>query len=572
MVARRDQATRARDWFTVREQLATRRMVQHLLQHLRELLNASDTTCKGPPLSHHQAPSACSCKLMAADTDAAASVEAMLPWGQPNPQCPAGSKLQAFAAAHEHRKRNGRILLHCETASGLGNYLRSVPVAALLAMVLELALVLECDEVLPDHDGGHAAGLSHLLSTYFRGPLFDWRAPAQTHPQHPTLGHASLAELGKTPTVLMLRRAPVRVLDMRRKESLERWDVRNWSNTQGGVRLLTSGSTNLGAILHRLLSRPDNLAAAHSRLGVTIGSVRALKLATKVTSSAMSTASSALAGCLLFAVLAPTPHLVALLARVPNSPRVGGGGSAGRERSGTMRLHQSVGAHVRTGDAAFTRDATKLRWRFSSVHHMSAFHHSPVGAMRCLQQASSDGLEHRGTTRGCLGCFLASDSPVAIRCARRLLAAPTLTDGEAVHLGVAPAALTRRAGSVDKIFLDWWLLARSRVLINFQAELLREPRNASENPMAHPSKWTLGRAHTSSFVETALMFRDASSPHGRTIKLSPRAPLDSQRALLAQCGIDRRPTHPQGGHQGSHQGGRVPLRSVGRKRSQATGV
>ena len=141
----------------------------------------------------------------------------------------------------------------------------------------------------------------------------------------------------------------------------------------------------------------------------------------------------------------------------------------------------------------------------------------------------------------CLGCFVASDSHAVVRCARQSLLSPTLTEGEASHLAVAPSSLSGSA-SLDKIFLDWWLLARSRVLVLFRFELLREPRNKTENPMSDPRHWTTdemprGQGYASSFVTTAASFRDATSRHGRTITLHPRTAINSSGALRRYCSL-----------------------------------
>ena len=121
-----------------------------------------------------------------------------------------------------------------------------------------------------------------------------------------------------------------------------------------------------------------------------------------------------------------------------------------------------------------------------------------------------------------------------------MLHEPTLTHGTPVHLAVAPEALARHSEGVDKLFLDWWLLARSRVLVHFRAEMLREPRNQSVNPLADPHEWTSatnpnGNGFLSSFVATATLFRDASSSHGRAVKLSYRS---SSHGQASRAGRD----------------------------------
>ena len=190
-----------------------------------------------------------------------------------------------------------------------------------MALVLDLALVLECDEQIIDHGGGRAAGLSHLLPRYFRGPHFDWTAASSTTPH-----------VAPPPP-------STRVLDLRRKAALEAWDVREWppapianssSRAPIRVRLLATGASTMGpvSLLHR---RPANIAAAQRALGATLSRFLVVPLharrgaLTKLRSTnprmPLSASDSALAGCLLHVVLAPTEHLVRKLAAVPNAPR-----------------------------------------------------------------------------------------------------------------------------------------------------------------------------------------------------------------------------------------------------------
>ena len=555
--------------------------------HLRHLLDSSQRACDdatsaaGSPAGQIAQPPPCGCNFLAAPNSTsavrAASVEALQPWGLPTARCPAPESLAEYASQHARRKREGRVLVHCESAGGWGNYARSLPLAVLVALILELALVLECDEQITDHDGGRAAGLSHLLPRYFRGPHFDWTAagtrPPMRHLARAPVATAAAAPVATAAAVPPWPAPPTRVLDLRRKASLAEWDVREWAVPMANrsapmrVRLLTTGSSTMGpaTLLHR---RAANIRAARSALGPTLSRFLVVppharrgappkllpKLQPANPRSSLAESDGALAGCLMHVVLAPTQHLIRHLAAVPNAPHVGGGGRAAAEPPGALQLHQTVAAHVRTGDAAFQRAPAHDAWRFASVHHMSAFQHSQEGSMRCLQHASvmplpataaaGSSARHARTSRegsgGCLGCVVASDSAAVTGCARKLLRAPTLTSGAAVHLAVAPDALASRAESVDKLFLDWWLLARSRVLVQFRAEMLREPRNKSVNPLADPHKWTSatspnGHGFLSSFVATAQLFRDASSPHGRTVKLSARALLSSHQAARRQC-------------------------------------
>ena len=64
-------------------------------------------------------------------------------WGLPSHACPAtGYLLSEYPALHQKWLKEGRVLVHCSTSGGFGDYLRSIPSVVVLSMLLELALVL----------------------------------------------------------------------------------------------------------------------------------------------------------------------------------------------------------------------------------------------------------------------------------------------------------------------------------------------------------------------------------------------------------------------------------------------
>ena len=71
---------------------------------------------------------------------------------------------------------------------------------------------------------------------------------------------------------------------------------------------------------------------------------------------------------------------------------------------------------------------------------------------------------------------------------------PSITRGRPAHLLASGANITKAEANVDKIFLDWWLLARARSLV------LLGPANVAP----------------SSFFTTAAQYRDATSLEGDT--------------------------------------------------------
>ena len=210
-------------------------------------------------------------------------------------------------------------------------------------------------------------------------------------------------------------------------------------------------------------------------------------------------------GCLLRLVLAPTPRLERLERALPHVAPLSAYG-----------LRRSVVAHVRLGDSSFfaknVSAAQRKRWRWVDDTQGLAYRRDPLRAMRCLARAS--GSSEGG---GCLGCAVLSDSAFAEACAVALLDAPTITPGVAVHPQASATAVASSRAAVEKLALDWWLLARSHAALLFSG----------------------GSPRTSSFAATALQFRDASAPPSAvaTVELSDDT-LD-ERAWLARCELPK---------------------------------
>ena len=209
-------------------------------------------------------------------------------------------------------------------------------------------------------------------------------------------------------------------------------------------------------------------------------------------------------GCLLRLVLAPTPRLERLERALPHVAPLSAYG-----------LRRSVVAHVRLGDSSFfaknVSAAQRKRWRWVDDTQGLAYRRDPLRVMRCLARAS------RSEGGGCLGCAVLSDSAFAEACAVALLDAPTITPGVAVHPQASATAVASSRAAVEKLALDWWLLARSHAALLFSG----------------------GSPRTSSFAATALQFRDASAPPAAvaTVELSDDT-LD-ERAWLARCELPK---------------------------------
>ena len=383
-----------------------------------------------------------------------ASSEIAPRYGLPTEPCPLSVGLQRYAARHPKLLAEGRVLIHCSRSGAVGNYVRSVPAAVLLAILLDRALVLRCDR--PLRDGGRPVRTDRTLAAFFRGPHFDpWR------------------EIKANASSLVLHKG---VLG-------DAFDAGAALDRVAAVRL----STNTDAEPSAILANPRAARAAAARLG---------ELARRP---------ERLMGCLLRLVLAPTPRLERLERALPNVAPLSAYG-----------LRRAVVAHVRLGDSSFfaknASAAQRKRWRWVDDTQGLAYRRDPLRAMRCLARASgSEGGS------GCLGCAVLSDSAFAEACAVALLDAPTITPGVAVHPQASATAVASSRAAVEKLALDWWLLARSHAALLFSG----------------------GSPRTSSFAATALQFRDASAPPAAvaTVELSDDT-LD-ERAWLARCELPK---------------------------------
>jgi hypothetical protein len=214
--------------------------------------------------------------------------------------------------------------------------------------------------------------------------------------------------------------------------------------------------------------------------------------------------------CIMRYLLAPTAHLRRLERRhaAHVAPYVVPLAAHAAEHASPPLLN-SVVMHVRLGDAAIlsatatsTATATVAAapphalgwgasppvWQFASHRSSRSFSSDPVGAFRCL--ASALRVPEDG---GCLPCFVLSDTAGVVSCASSLLGAAPVS-GTPVHLlASTPSRVTDQ--NVDKLFLEWWLIARSRGAITF---------------VPH-----------SSFSNTATAFREASAADGFTIRVEP---------------------------------------------------
>ena len=404
----------------------------------------------------------CTC---AAPMGSSSSLPADERWGLPSDGCPAAPYLvDEYPKRHAALIAEGRILIHCARSNNFGNYLQSVPSAVLMSVLTDRALILECDV---EGAAINVTLTSQKLHRYFRGPHFSWRLP-----QHRAATRAGPRDPGACDRrwryARELDNSCLPSNDALKTVHLESGGARELlfgAGTAGGVRVTSEANT----YTDKLLANPELRASAVMILGGKLVSHRNLD------------------GCLLRYVLRPSARLEELLRATMNTPRV----------SSTTGLLLNVGAHVRREDNA--GGAAPLGWKYASWKYHSVFDLAgPRVALRCVAHASR---APEGEASRCLGCSVASSSAEVEQCAVAALPGALRTAGSPAMLG-----LGRSAADEDRVFVDWWVLARSAVLVLFGFSL--------DGQSSH--------YHFSTFAKSALIFRDASSRRGTVLRLTPR--------------------------------------------------
>uniref|UniRef100_A0A7S3AIQ8 Uncharacterized protein n=1 Tax=Haptolina ericina TaxID=156174 RepID=A0A7S3AIQ8_9EUKA len=167
-----------------------------------------------------------------------------------------------------------------------------------------------------------------------------------------------------------------------------------------------------------------------------------------------------------------------------------------------LALGGFTATHVRLGDSVFQNaEWTKHGWRHSADSRNNPFARHVEGSLRCLMRSSEIG-------RDCMPCVLVSDSELVERCAVEALDSPIIPSGVPVHILASESGLASTEANIDKIFTDWWLLARALVSVD----------------------WGVGSA----FSRTATAFKLASS--SSAVVVTPNA---SRAGGLAPCNAHR---------------------------------
>lgn len=429
--------------------------------------------------------------------------EAPTPWGLPTATCPATPYLlEQYPRLHAQWKRSGRLLVHCARSAALGNYVLSIPAALLLSILLERALILECDE--PAEDLGRTVELSSQLRRYWRGPHFDW-----------VRGASALAGRPINIVATFLWGGAAR--GQRRQLPLPPGGVfSNGSEVYLGSSFLwLAGKTvpeasamspsKLAQLLRRYSTiRLYNGQAEDARSLLTASPQVAAFLASRLGALAsLDTPPQQLLGCLLRYILAPTP----LLARLQQALI--------RHRPADGPLLRTATLHTRLGDGVWmSQPGVRAAWKFAYEVHddLALLQRAPEQVVRCLLLASAEVSSRGGragwagvapsmrfspaSLGGCLRPVVLSDSILMERCARAISPGVVVTPGLATHPLVSNVSMIREQRNRDKVFLDWWLIARSQGMLS------------------------VGRP-VSSFFASARAFRDASAPGGWWLSIPP---------------------------------------------------
>lgn len=324
-------------------------------------------------------------------------------WGLPTHACPATSYMvEAYPALHRKWLSEGRVLVHCSTSGGFGDYVKSLPSVVVLSMLTELALVLQCD--VPAFDAWNKQRANELprhLARLFAGAHFDWSIAVR---------------LNSSANV-------IKGLDVTKRYSRSATSLRVFNNAFAYVRRLIK----------------FNAQALKNKLGPYSDAPNDYDIDS----------------CFLRYLLQPRPALTTMLdqALKKRTPRSG------------QRLVNAAATHVRMGDAVFKNDGWKdNKWMTASELRLNTFAQAPSRSLRCLMRASE--ITGVKGPHGCTPCVVVSDSPWVEQCARAILADPVITPGVAAHMLASGSDVIAQQANVDKIFLDWWLIARSQMSVD----------------------------------------------------------------------------------------------------------
>jgi hypothetical protein len=322
------------------------------------------------------------------------------------PSCPP-LLASRFAENQTAWRQQGRFITYCSRGGGFGSWLRGLGSAFAISILAERALILDgtCKQ-LPTAVAKHVA-------EYFQGNGFNWTVGA-----------------GRGQRVQVERRGHDRMVTL---SPICRASVRpcGYSRTMVQGQLVTDSTLlELHAGEHEMVDKIRDKASRARVLALFGGGGK---------QDSWLDIWDALHSCALGLLMQPTRWLTALTDAFLSRHGVE------RDADGEPLL---VAIHARLGDGNMRADRSVIAAnqgdvRWVSEQRANAMRTDPLRALSCFS-TMQPGSRY----------LLITDSSDAAECARRN--GVITTRGDAVHLG---AASHLKKADVDKLMLDWWLLA-----------------------------------------------------------------------------------------------------------------
>jgi hypothetical protein len=363
--------------------------------------------CEPRTASRTGTPCRCSAPSNASLVEQAQETSAMR-WGLPSAGCSFSwirFWVQEYPRLHAQWRAEGRVAVHCSSATGFGNWVQGLAGALVYSMIMGQALTLRCDD--PDvmkRETGHVVRIHESLPHYLRSPHFDW----DFDPPRPV------------PT-----KSSVDLYATQMNPSAWPW------NSSKSTRVVTTHAVHA----RRVLLFTQSIAPSWRRY-----------FSDTEVSELLRTSDHAIGSCLLRYLLAPTP-------RLQHAVRAASGVEV--RPSGLMPL---AAMHVRIGDSSFTSHDSTAKWQFRTEElrgGLGLFKAHPAAPLECLLR-----LSERADGR-CVSCVVLTDSVHVESCAHAALGAHVTTPGASVHFGASSTTKTADPLNQQRVYLDWFLLAHS---------------------------------------------------------------------------------------------------------------
>ena len=467
-------------------------------------------------------------------------------WGLPTATCPTTAALvDAIRARHSANLQQGRVMLFCfgrDKGHALGNYFLPLATASLVSLLLDLAIVIQCDD--PPRRGQHQRGETAFRHFFCAPPTgLQWNV---------SLPRSAVISLARSTVSFSLggnvsgaiARAPSsvrgRFLVPDSSTHLVTSDPSNRARLEGLLGPALVAAPNLYGCMLRLLIMP--CARTRDALRRTLPA-----MATSAVPTARWPAASR--------QLAP---VVAMHVRLGDAYIVHGPGQHRRadrrwesqqqyallrRRHNVTRLQRPRVVHVQQHTKHTLTDregGRRLGLMASEAQHgrrlgfmpwstrENQFVTAPVNSMACLLHAGSSSANSE-----CLQPAVVADTPIVEACARRvLLDNVTLTPGTAAFINVD---LDGDDPGYLKAVLDWWVLATATGVITLQRSSLADTAVAFRDATA-AERWTL---HVRDHLNSSVRLRDTCTRlrTGETRYLHPPPPSLIERLSCSRRGL-----------------------------------